>query len=73
MGEEWLDEKKSSDFSDPSGVPSEVEEESNNPTALRVKLDVASLMTRNQGGILARTVTMKLTYFDCVMGRRELM
>ena len=53
------------------GEPCELE--SNKPTALRVKLEVASLMTRNQGGILASTVTLKLTIFDLVIGRRELM
>ena len=47
--------------------------QSNRPTALREKLDVASFMTRNQEGILANTVTVKLTTFDLVMGRSELM
>ena len=72
---ELFDEKKSSDFSDPSGVPSDTDEllESNKPTALRVKLEVVSLMTRNQGGILACMVMVKLTHFDFVMGRSELM
>lgn len=75
VGVEWLDEKKSSDFRDPSGVLSDVdvEEESNKPTAFCVKLEVASLMIRNQGGIFACMVTVKSTYFDRVMGRRELM
>ena len=79
MGEELggveLPEKNSdSDFSELSGAHSELcELGSNRPTALREKLEVASLMTRNQGGILASTVTLKLTICDLLIGRREFM
>ena len=75
VGEELFEEKKYSDLSELSGVPTDPceVEESNRPTALRVKLDVASLMTRNQGGNLACTDTVKQAIFDFVIGRSESM
>ena len=74
LGVELPEEKWNSDFREHSGVHNEpCELQSNRPTALREKLVVASLMTRNQEGILASTVTVKLTIFDLVIGRRELM
>ena len=71
LGVELPEENWNSDFSELSGVHSELE--SNRPTALREKLEVASLMTRNQGGILACIVTVKLTICDLLIGRRESM
>ena len=74
LGVELLEEKWNSDFSELSGVHDEpCELQSNRPTALREKLEVASLMIRNQGGILASTVTLKLTICDLLIGRREFM
>ena len=71
---ELLDEKRSSDFKELSTVPEDPKDgQSNKRSTLRVKLEVESLMIRKQGGILACTVTEKLTMFDLVIGRSELM
>ena len=75
VGVELFEEKKCSDFSELSGVltdPCEVDE-SNKPTAFRVKVAVESLMTLNQGGNLACMETVKEAIFDLVMGRSESM